>query len=142
MHRRAATDRFRTRVRALSGPEVVHVHPKDILGKRGEELAAEYLEQAGLRILDRNYRCAEGELDIVAADERVLVACEVKTRSGLGYGTPIEGVTSRKLRRLRRLAVRWVSCHGLIFDELRVDLIGVLVLPSGQFQIEHVSGAG
>jgi putative endonuclease len=121
---------------------VVHVHPKDVLGKRGEELAVEYLERAGLRILDRNYRCAEGELDIVAADQRVLVVCEVKTRSGLGYGTPIEAVTSRKMHRLRRLAVRWVACHGLFFDELRVDVIGVLVSPSGQFQIEHVSGAG
>jgi putative endonuclease len=142
MHRPAAPDRFRTRVRALSDPEVVHVHPKDVLGKRGEELAVEYLEQAGLRILDRNYRCAEGELDIVAADQRVLVACEVKTRSGLGYGTPVEAVTIRKMRRLRRLAVRWVACHGLVFDELRIDVIGVLVSPSGQFQIEHVSGAG
>ena len=118
------------------------MHPKDVLGKRGEELAVEYLERAGLRILDRNYRCSEGELDIVAADQRVLVACEVKTRSGLGYGTPVEAVTTRKLRRLRRLAANWVRCHGLIFEELRVDIIGVLVLPSGEFQIEHVSGAG
>ena len=118
------------------------MHPKDVLGRRGEQLAVEYLERAGLLILDRNYRCSEGELDIVAADQRVLVACEVKTRSGLGYGTPVEAVTTRKLRRLRRLATNWVRCHGLIFEELRVDIIGVLVLPSGEFQIEHVSGAG
>ena len=66
---------------------------KDELGRLGERLAAEYLQQAGMRILDRNWRCAEGELDIVAAERRVLVACEVKTRSGLGFGSPLEAVS-------------------------------------------------
>ena len=118
------------------------MHPKDVLGRHGEQLAAEYLQQAGFRVLDRNYRCPEGELDIVAAEHRVLVACEVKTRSGLVYGTPIEAITASKLRRLRRLAVRWVLTHGVIFDELRVDVIGVLKLPDGKFSIEHVRGVG
>jgi putative endonuclease len=118
------------------------VHPKDVLGRQGEQLAAEYLQQAGFRLLDRNYRCAEGEIDIVAADHRVLVVCEVKTRSGLLYGTPIEAITANKLRRLRRLAVRWVLTHGVIFDEIRVDVIGVLKSPDGKFSIEHVRGVG
>lgn len=121
---------------------MVHVHPKDVLGRQGEQLAAQYLEQAGFRILDRNYRSAEGEIDIVAADRRVLVACEVKTRSGVRYGTPIEAVTYQKLSRLRRLAVHWVITHGVIFDELRVDIVGVLRSPSGDFTIEHVRGVG
>ena len=68
------------------------MHPKDALGRHGEQLAADYLQRAGFRILDRNYRCSDGEIDIVAADRRVLVACEVKTRSGLRYGTPVEAV--------------------------------------------------
>ncbi len=93
-------------------------------------------------MLDRNYWCAEGEIDIVAADQRVLVVCEVKTRSGLMYGTPIEAITANKLRRLRRLAVRWVLTHGVIFDEIRVDVIGVLKSPDGKFSIEHVRGVG
>ena len=118
------------------------MHPKDVLGRKGEQLAVEFLQQAGFRILDRNYRCAEGEIDIIAADRRVLVACEVKTRSDVRYGTPIEAVTSRKLRRLRRLAVHWVLAHGVIFDELRVDIVGVLRTPSGEFTIEHVRGVG
>jgi putative endonuclease len=118
------------------------VHPKDVLGRKGEQLAAEYLEQEGFRVLDRNYRCAEGEIDIVAAERRVLVACEVKTRSSLQYGSPIEAIDGRKLRRLRRLAVRWVLTHGLIFDELRVDVVGVLKSPGGNFTIEHVRGVG
>lgn len=121
---------------------MVHVHPKDALGRQGEQLAAEYLQQAGFRILDRNYRCAGGEIDIVAADGRVLVACEVKTRSGVRYGTPVEAVTHGKLRRLRRLAVHWVVTHGVIFDELRVDIIGVLRSPAGEFTVDHIRGVG
>ena len=118
------------------------MHPKDVLGRRGEELAAEYLRQAGFRLLDRNYRCAEGEIDIVAADYRTLVACEVKTRSSVRYGTPIEAIDARKLRRLRRLAVRWAVTHGVIFDELRVDVVGILRSPDGAFTIEHLRGVG
>ena len=115
---------------------------KDIIGRQGEQVAAEYLEQAGFRILDRNYRCPGGEIDIVAADGRVLVACEVKTRSGVRYGAPVEAVTGEKLRRLRRLAVRWVLAHGLTFDGLRVDIVGVLTTASGDFTIEHLRGVG
>ncbi len=118
------------------------MHPKDELGQRGEQLAAEYLQQLGYRVLDRNYRCADGEIDIVAAEHRTLVVCEVKTRSGTRYGTPIEAVTPTKRRRLRRLAVRWVMSHGVIFDSLRVDVIGVLRSPAGDFSIEHVRGVG
>src|SRR5215472_16729957 len=114
-HRASAAARGECRVAAVSAPEVVRVHPKDELGRQGEQLAAEFLQAAGFLILDRNYRCAEGELDIVAADQRVLVACEVKTRSSSAYGSPIEAITSSKLRRLRRLAVRWVRTHGFAF---------------------------
>jgi putative endonuclease len=121
---------------------VIAVHPKDALGREGEQAAVDYLEHAGFRVLDRNYRCADGELDIVAADWPTLVACEVKTRSGLGYGTPIEAVTARKLTRLRRLAIIWIKAHGLAFDEVRVDLIGVLRKQTGEFEIEHVRGVG
>lgn len=121
---------------------MVRVHPKDVLGRQGEQLAVEYLQQAGFRILDRNYRCAEGEIDIVAAEHRVLVICEVKTRSSVRFGMPIEAITREKRTRLRRLAVRWVIAHGVIFDELRVDAVGVLRSPSGEFQIEHVRGVG
>jgi putative endonuclease len=142
IHRLASTAATGRTSAATSVPEVVRVHPKDVLGRQGEQLAAEYLEQAGFRVLDRNYRCAEGEIDIVAADHRVLVACEVKTRSSLQYGTPIEAIDAKKLKRLRRLAVRWVLTHGVIFDGLRVDVVGVLKVPGGKFTIEHVRGVG
>jgi putative endonuclease len=113
---------------------------KDDLGRLGEQLAAEYLQQAGIRILDRNWRCAEGELDIVAAERRVLVACEVKTRSGLGFGSPLEAISRRKQARLRRLAISWIRAHGVLFDEVRIDVIGLVRDRAGHFTIEHVRG--
>lgn len=113
---------------------------KDDLGRLGEQLAAEYLQQAGIRILDRNWRCADGELDIVAAERRVLVACEVKTRSGVTFGSPLEAISRRKQARLRRLAVSWIQAHGVLFDEVRVDVIGLVRDRAGHFTIEHVRG--
>jgi putative endonuclease len=123
---------------------VVQVNANETLGRQGEQAAAEYLRQAGLRILARNWRCSEGEIDIVAADRRTLVACEVKTRSGTRYGTPLEAVTPRKRSRLRRLAVRWIVAHGVLFDQVRVDVIEVLKSDTepGGFAIEHVRGVG
>jgi putative endonuclease len=118
------------------------VNAKDVLGRHGEQLAAEYLERSGMRILDRNWRCAEGELDIVAAQRQVLVVCEVKTRSSDRYGTPLEAITRQKQRRLRRLAIRWVVAHGVLFDEIRIDAVGVLRASSGEFTVTHVAGVG
>jgi putative endonuclease len=118
------------------------LNAKDALGRHGEQLAAEYLQQAGFRILDRNWRCADGEIDIVMVDRRVLVACEVKTRSGARYGTPLEAISRQKVRRLRHLAIRWVQANGVLFDELRVDAVEVLKDGQGGFTIEHVRGVG
>ncbi len=118
------------------------MHAKDALGRDGEQVAAEYLERSGLRILARNWRCSEGEIDIVAAERRVLVVVEVKTRSSTRYGTPVEAITRAKRRRLRRLAVRWLAANGVLFDEVRIDVIGLTRDPAGGFTIEHVRGVG
>jgi len=118
------------------------LNPKDVLGRQGEQLAVDHLQRAGLRILDRNWRCAEGEVDIVAAERRTLVICEVKTRSGVRYGTPLEAITRQKRNRLRRLAIRWVVAHGVLFDEVRIDVVGVLRDGSGGCAVEHVRGVG
>jgi putative endonuclease len=115
---------------------------KDALGRDGEQAAAEYLERSGLRILARNWRCSDGEIDIVGAERRVLVVCEVKTRSGTRYGTPLESISRAKLRRLRRLAVLWLAANGVLFDEVRVDAIGLTRDPAGGFSIEYVRGIG
>jgi putative endonuclease len=121
---------------------VVSVRAKDELGRRGEQVASAYLEQAGIRILDRNWRCAEGEIDIVAAERQVLVICEVKTRSGTGYGSPLEAISRAKRSRLRRLAIRWVVAHGVLFDEVRIDVVGLVRDKAGNFQVEHIRGVG
>jgi putative endonuclease len=118
------------------------MNAKDVLGQQGEELAATFLAEAGMMILDRNWRCKHGEIDIVGLDGRTLAICEVKTRSGLRFGTPIEAITRQKAWRLRKLAVLWVNAHGLIFEEIRIDIVGVLRDASGQFTIEHVRGVG
>jgi putative endonuclease len=115
---------------------------KDLLGREGEQAAVDYLKGCGYRILDRNWRGAAGELDIVAVERHVLVACEVKTRSGTGYGTPLEAVSVAKRRRLRQLAVAWLSAHGIRFDRIRIDVLGLVRDPAGGFTIEHVRGVG
>jgi putative endonuclease len=115
---------------------------KDVLGRDGEQAAADYLEKAGFRILDRNWRCATGEIDIVAVDRHVFVVCEVKTRSGTRYGTPLEAVGRAKLRRLRRLAVEWLNAHGVRFDQIRIDIVGLVYEGTGGYTIEHIRGVG
>ena len=115
---------------------------KDVLGRQGEELAAAYLAQAGLTILARNWRCAQGEIDIVAVDGEALVICEVKTRSGVTFGTPLEAVTRQKAYRLRRLAALYLRTHQILYEQVRIDVIGVLRSPAGHFTIEHVRGLG
>jgi putative endonuclease len=115
---------------------------KDVLGREGEQAAVDYLERAGFRVLDRNWRCAQGELDIVAVERHVFVACEVKTRSGTRYGTPLEAVGRAKRARLRRLAVSWLNAHGVRFDQVRIDVLGLVYEGTGGFTIEHIRGVG
>ena len=118
------------------------MNAKDLLGQQGEQLGASYLAEHGLAVIGRNWRCREGEIDIVALDGRTLVVCEVKTRSSVRYGSPLEAITIPKARRLRRLAVLWVRAHGLVFDQIRIDVVAVLRAASGEFSIEHVRGVG
>ena len=115
---------------------------KDALGRSGEQAAVQYLERAGLRILDRNWRCADGEIDIVAAERQVLVVCEVKTRTSGQFGSPLEAVSKTKQARLRRLAARWLVAQGILFDEVRLDVIGLTRDAAGRFVVEHVRGVG
>ncbi|MGJ3509339.1 YraN family protein [Enemella sp. A6] len=116
------------------------------LGKHGEQLAASFLEASGWTVIDRNWHCAEGELDIVAisedAGESTLAFCEVKTRTGLGYGSPLESITDLKVRRLRHLTARWLLEHPITATHIRLDAIGVLLVPGREPQIHHLSGIG
>lgn len=111
---------------------------KDQLGRRGEATAAEYLEKAGLRIVDRNWRCPTGEIDLVAVDGSTLVIIEVKTRSSDNFGQPLEAITSGKLERLYLLGSAWARAHKLRFSGFRVDAVGILDDGSGAPRVEHV----
>jgi putative endonuclease len=118
------------------------MHAKDVLGRSGEQAAAEYLESCGLRILDRNWRCATGEIDIVAVDRQVLVVVEVKARTGMRYGGPLEAVSRAKRARLRRLAVQWLNAHGVRFDQVRIDVVGLVYDGTGGFSVDHIRAVG
>jgi putative endonuclease len=100
---------------------------KDELGRAGEDLAVEAMERAGLIVISRNWRCSEGELDIVATDQlkQKVIFCEVKTRRGPGFGSPFESVTVAKRRKIRRLAQLWLQAHGTPWKQLRFDVAGV-----------------
>lgn len=111
------------------------------LGAHGEQIAAAYLIDSGLRLLDRNWRCREGELDLVAREGDALVFCEVKTRRALGYGHPVEAVTPVKQRRLHLLAQRWLAAHDEHAPELRFDVVGILMRPGRPALVTHLRAA-
>ncbi|GAA1163701.1 YraN family protein [Nocardioides aquiterrae] len=115
---------------------------KQALGRYGEQLAARHLVAQGMVLLDRNWRCDAGEIDLVLRDGDVLVVCEVKTRSSTDYGTPHEAVTDLKVARLRRLAVRWLEERGVTAGDIRIDLVGVLRPRRGASLLDHVRGIG
>lgn len=114
---------------------------KDALGRYGEEVAAAHLRDAGLRVIDRNWRCADGEIDIVAVDGDALVFCEVKTRSSLRYGAPAEAVVGPKAARLRRLAAQWLAARPEGWETVRFDVVSVLWQPRGAAQVQHLVDA-
>ena len=112
------------------------------LGAYGERVAAGHLRAQGMVELDRNWRCDEGEIDLVLRDRAALVVCEVKTRTNLDHGSPHEAITDAKLARLQRLATRWAEAHHVSPPEIRVDLVAVLQPGKGRALVEHVRGIG
>ena len=111
---------------------------KDDLGRRGEQLAAIYLSELGHVVLDRNWRCALGEVDLITRDGDDTVFVEVKTRSSRAFGHPFEAITDQKLARLRRLAGQWCAQQTSRPGPIRIDAVSVIV-PKGQTpDIEHL----
>ncbi|HEX2894826.1 MAG TPA: YraN family protein [Marmoricola sp.] len=112
------------------------------LGAYGERVAARHLVESGLVLLDRNWRCEAGEIDLVLRDGDVLVFCEVKTRTSTAYGHPLEAVDDAKTERLVRLAARWIEEHSVAAPDVRFDVVAVLTSLRGAAQVEHVRGLG
>jgi putative endonuclease len=121
-------------------PEVVPVRAKDAVGRYGEDVAARHLTEAGLVVIERNWRCREGEIDIVAREGDVLVLCEVKTRRSEAYGTPLEAVTYRKAARQRVLAAKWLAERAVHPRAVRFDVVGVLANGHGAAAVQHLRG--
>jgi len=100
------------------------------LGKKGEDLAASYLQKSqGYRILQRNYRCVFGEVDIIAKDHDVLSFIEVRTRKSEDFGNPKESITKRKQDQISKVALEFISKHNLHHMKARFDVVAVSLLP-------------
>jgi putative endonuclease len=116
--------------------------PRRALGVAGEDAVARWYAGAGYRVVDRNWRCREGEIDLVVTRERELVFCEVKTRRSTAFGAPVEAVTVTKQRRLRVLAARWLGAHPDVHArELRFDVASVLAARGTLPVIDVIEGA-
>ncbi|WP_378732535.1 YraN family protein [Nocardia brasiliensis] len=111
---------------------------KQALGAQGEELAAQFLQAAGMEIVSRNWRCRYGELDLIARDAEVTAFVEVKTRSGLGFGIPAEAVTFTKRQRIRRLALLWLAEQDGPWRHIRFDVVSVLLTRGHKPIIDHL----
>ena len=112
------------------------------LGRKGENLAARYLTNHGLTLLSRNWRCRDGELDVIATDGDTPVVCEVKTRSTDDYGEPIEYVTPVKIQRIKRATREWLRRYRRGWpDVVRFDILAILWPPEGDPEVRHVRGA-
>ncbi|MFE1249910.1 YraN family protein [Streptomyces sp. NPDC058735] len=129
-------------VGAGGGADMTAHRARSAMGRYGETLAARRLAEAGLTVLERNWRSGRtGEIDIVARDGDVLVVCEVKTRREGTFEHPMAAVTPRKAERLRDLAERWIQTHGgAPPGGVRIDLVGVLLPARGAAVVEHVRG--
>jgi putative endonuclease len=113
---------------------------KDVLGRAGEDRAARYFEERGYRVLARNWRCPQGELDLIVGTDRELVVVEVKTRRGDGFGHPFEAIDARKRVRLWRLAAAWMVANPALLQgrRLRIDAIGLTGPDPATATLEHL----
>jgi len=112
------------------------------VGAYGERVAAQRLVEAGMVVVDRNWRCPAGEIDLVLREGDVLVFCEVKTRSSSSYGHPVEAVRPAKAARLRRLGAMWLAAHDVHAGGIRVDVVGILLSERGPAAVTHLRGVG
>lgn len=113
------------------------IHFKKEFGNTGEDIATQYLEQHGYIILERNFYCKQGEIDIIAKEKNEIVFIEVKSRSDIGYGTPSEAVNRQKIRHLYRTARYYLYKNKCLNNYIRFDVIEVLI-KNGKFNINQI----
>lgn len=111
-------------------------------GILGEKLARDFLERRGYRIWETNYRCPEGEIDIIAEDKDCLVFVEVRTKKSLEFGSPEESITAAKRGRLRAVALRYLQAHNNLPRLWRIDVVAVELDKRGKLsRIELIENA-
>lgn len=119
----------------------MRVDTHETRGDQGERIAERYLDERGLITLSRNWRCRDGELDLVATDGLRLVVVEVKTRKNDGHGPPAAHVTPVKAARVRRATADWLRHYRLGWVEIRFDVVSVLWPAGGEPTVTHMRGA-
>ncbi|MEK6648538.1 MAG: YraN family protein [Actinomycetota bacterium] len=108
------------------------------IGAFGEKVIADFLQSRGVSIVERNWRVKEGEIDIVAQlPNGIFAFVEVKTRSSLAFGHPLESISNDKAHRLQRLALAWLATHRAFGAEFQIDCAAVLIANDGQHTIEY-----
>src|ERR1035437_2637505 len=111
-------------------------------GNLGEKLARDFLKKKGYKIIEMNYRCPAGEMDIIAKQKDCLVFVEVRTKTGTGFGSPEESVTATKRAHLRNVAVRYLQEKTNLPEQWRIDFIAVELEPTGKVKrIEQIESA-
>jgi putative endonuclease len=113
---------------------------KQALGREGERIAELFLKKKGYRLVERNYRCRGGEVDLIVLDRRVVVFVEVKTRTDYGFGSPLEAVEPRKQRRMIFAAQLFLHQKKLHERDARFDVVGIS-WPGTEPVVEHIQNA-
>lgn len=111
------------------------------LGENGEQFVADYLTKIGYQIMSRNWRVREGELDIVARDQNgLIIFVEVKTRTSIVFGDPLESIDRKKLFRIQKLALAWLATNLRLGNPYRIDSAGVIISRSGEITLDYRKG--
>lgn len=113
------------------------MYEKKELGKIGEQIATEYIEKLGYKIIKRNFHCKQGEIDIIAQDNQEIVFIEVKTRTSTNYGQPSEAVNKMKLRHMCRSAKYYLYKSNCFNNFVRFDVVEIMV-KDGKFNINYI----
>jgi putative endonuclease len=115
---------------------------KEALAEAAGREAASYLEGCGFRVLDRNWRSDSEILPIIAVERHTLVVIDLRVRAGTRHGTTLEAIGADRSQTMRRLAARWLTEHGKRYDQIRIDVVGLLQEGTGGFTVEHIRAVG
>jgi len=115
---------------------------KEALAEAASRKAVEYLKDRRLRILDRNWRSGSDILPLVAVERHTFVVVDLRVHAGTRHATPLETISADRRQLMRRLGASWMSAHGVRFDQIRIDVVGLLQDGQGGFTIEHIRAVG